>query len=103
MASRWEIESDLRHSMNQANRLDEIARSVSKASSGMGNALHSVQSGWTGENAALYIGKGGRLQGNIESSANSLRSIASTIRSVAQSIYDAEMEALRIAEERDNH
>jgi uncharacterized protein YukE len=59
-----------------------------------------LSASWKGDNAKAYIGKGSRLQENIRGTAGELRSIAAEIRTIAKRIYDAEMAALAIAENR---
>lgn len=102
MASRSEIEFDFDQAKKQAKRIDEIADDLSNLSkSKLENTLSTLSANWKGQNASNYLAKGGRLQGEINGTANELHSIASTIREIARRIYEAEMAALRIAEERE--
>ena len=104
MASRSEIEFDFNQAKRQADRIDGIADDLSRLSQRkLENALQILSSNWKGTNASNYLKKGDRLQGEINGTVNELRSIASAIRTIAQNIYNAEMEALRIAEEREYH
>lgn len=96
MATRWEIEMDFTRAKAQANRLDEIAESISRASGRLGGTLRGVQSGWTGESSAAYVKKGEQLNGKVDSSVGDLRNIASTIRRVAEETYRTEMANLSI-------
>lgn len=102
MASRHSIEFDFHKAEAQADKLDTIADQLAALSNRkFGNAMQHLSSNWKGENASLYLDKGGRLQEKMDGTAGELHSIASEIRSVARRIYEAEMEALRIAEHRE--
>ena len=102
MASRYQIQMDFSQAERKAAELDGIAGDLSRLSgTDLQNTLNSLGNNWKGENAGLYIGKGFQLMENMEKTAASLRQTAEAIRSVARNIYNAEMEALRIAEERE--
>ncbi len=102
MASRSEIEFDFAQAKRQADRIDEIANNLGNLSkNNLENTLQTLSNNWKGANASAYLTKGGRLQGEINGTVGELHSIASDIRTIAQRIYDAEMAALRIAEERE--
>lgn len=102
MASRYQIQMNFSQAERKAAELDSIAGDLSRLSgTDLQNTLNSLGNNWKGENAGLYIGKGFQLIENMEKTAASLRQTAETIRSVARNIYNAEMEALRIAEERE--
>lgn len=102
MASRYQIQMNFSQAERKAAELDDIAGDLTRLSgTDLQNTLNSLGNNWKGENAGLYIGKGFQLIENMEKTAASLRQTAETIRSVARNIYNAEMEALRIAEERE--
>ena len=102
MASRASIEFDFHKAKAQADKLDSIADQLSRlADSKFGNTMQHLSSNWKGENASLYLDKGGRLQEQMDGTAGELHSIASDIRAIARRIYEAEMNALRIAEQRE--
>lgn len=101
MASRYQIQMDFNKANQKAGELDEIANSLSTlAATNLENTLECLSKDWTGENAAVYIKKGSTLKDNMAKTAGDIRNTANTIRTVAKNIYTAEMEALRIAEER---
>jgi len=103
MSSRRTIEFDFRLAKQKANELDEIAENLQNLSNHkFNNTMQNLSAGWKGESASLYLNKGQILQKDIIKTSKNLREVASTIRAVAKRIYEAEMEALRIAEERDN-
>ena len=102
MASRERIEMDFTRATQKANELDGIADNLSKLSdTDLQNTLDGLNNDWKGDNAGEYIKKGFALKENMDKTVKGIRDTASTIRTVAKNIYDAEMEALRIAEERE--
>lgn len=102
MASRERIEMDFTRATQKANELDGIADKLSKlADTDLQNTLDGLNNDWKGDNAGEYIKKGFALKENMDKTVKGIRDTASTIRTVAKNIYDAEMEALRIAEERE--
>lgn len=102
MASRASIEFDFRKATAQADRLDAVADQLNLLSDKkFGGTMQHLSSNWKGENASLYLAKGGKLQGQMDATSRELHSIAADIRAVAKRLYEAEMRALRIAEHRD--
>lgn len=101
MASRATIEFNFNQANRQADRLDELAGRLKNVSDrDLQSVMQEVSGAWQSENASAYLNKGSALQGKMNTTARNLNTIASEIRTVAKNIYDAEMEALRIAEQR---
>ncbi|MBQ6787683.1 MAG: hypothetical protein IJO85_08175 [Lachnospiraceae bacterium] len=101
MATRQSIEFDFREACSQADKLDSIADNLGNlAKDKLGDSMQTLSQNWKGENANAYLSKGNNLQNSISSSASELHGIASDIRTIAQNIYNAEMAALEIAEQR---
>ena len=102
MASREQIQMDFDRAARQADELDNIASELSRISDReIPDMLNRLGSDWKGDNAGQYIQKGFVLTGQMQGTVASIRQTASTIRAIARNIYNAEMEALRIAEERE--
>lgn len=102
MASRYQIQMDFNKAGQKAGELDDIADRLSKiAETDLPNILNGLGSDWKGDNADAYIRKGVGVGENMRETVKDLRNTAATIRKIAQNVYDAEMEALRIAEERE--
>jgi uncharacterized protein YukE len=102
MSSRASIEFDFNRAKQQATRLDDAADQLKRiAENNFQNTMQGISSSWTGENSRNYLAKGTELQKQMLNTAKNLKTIASEIRGVAQRIYNAEMQALRIAEERE--
>lgn len=102
MASRYQIQMDFTRATQKANELDGIADNLSRlADTDLQNTLDGLNNDWKGDNAGEYIKKGFALKEDMDRTVKDIRETAGTIRTVAKNIYDAEMEALRIAEERE--
>lgn len=103
MSSRSEIRINFRAAIRQAEQLEGVADRLRRlAKNKMEMSMSSLANAWKGQNATDFLAKEGRLQGSILKTANEIQNIASDIRIIAQRIYEAEMEALRIAESRDS-
>jgi len=101
MASRETIEFNFRAAMGQADRIDGIADNLGRLSgTKFGGTLQNLSANWKGENASMYLEKGGRLQEKMGATEGELHSVAADIRTIARRLYDAEMAALAIANER---
>lgn len=103
MSSRSEIRINFMQAIHQAEQLESVADRLNKlARNKMESSMRNLSNAWKGQNATEFLAKEDCLQGNIEKTANEIRNIASDIRTIAGRIYDAEMTALRIAEERNS-
>lgn len=102
MASEFQIQMDFSRAKQKAQDLDNIANDLSRISGNdLQNTLEGLSREWKGENANKYLKKGYTLKENMDKTVRNLRSVASTIRTIAKNTYNAEMEALRIARERE--
>ena len=102
MSSLAEINFNDRKALKQASQLEAIATKIQNASRNeLQGILQQVHSAWQSDSAPAYLQKGRKVQGDISTIGSNLKNIASTIRTVAQIIYEAELEAWRIAHERD--
>ena len=101
MATRSEIYFNYNQAINQARRLEDIARNVERLSNNdMNNTVSEIQTAWQSDSSRAYISKAQRVQGNIVKDAAKVRKVASTIRDTAERIKNAELAALEIAERR---
>ena len=102
MSSLSEIYFNYNKAIEQANKLDGVAQQLRKASDeSMENILTTVNSAWRSDSSPQYIKKGQKVKGDIRTTAGNLTNIASTIRTIAERVLQAELEAWRIANERD--
>lgn len=101
MATRESIEFDFQQAMAQADKIDDLAAALNTLSNNkFQGTLQNINTNWKGERASEYLTKGSRLQLKMNGTADDLSGIASDIRTIARRIYEAEMAALAIAEER---
>jgi WXG100 family type VII secretion target len=99
MSSYYSIEFDFEQAKNQAKIIDEIASDLNTlTNSKFDSTMQTLSSNWKGESANAYMKKGVTLQSYMKTSARDLNTVANNIRIVARRIYEAEMEAKRIAE-----
>lgn len=101
MSSAYEIKVDFQNAREQAQRLDDLAGRIDSEIAGrMTESNEQLHAAWTGENATRYLRDLDNIGDSWAGVARSLRIMADMIRLLAQQIYDAEMEALRIAQTR---
>lgn len=101
MSSLSEIYFNYNEAIAQANRLDGIASKMQNAANrDMQGILNDVSRAWKSDSAPLYVRKGEKVRGDMQTSSKNLKRIASTIRTIAKRVRDAELEAWRIAHER---
>ena len=95
------IEFNFERAKQQAKKLEETAREMKRlGANSIDNTLVELRSSWSGENADAYILKGRTLQQQLAETAQELENIAESIRRVAQAIYEAEMRAREIVQQR---
>lgn len=98
--SRWQIHMDLVKAKAQADKLDEAARSIRNECKTFNSCRSNVKQAWEGDNATKFVGKMSVVSEDLIKIAKQLEKTAVVIRKNAKNIYDAEMEAKRIAETR---
>lgn len=97
--SEYEIYLDFRAAEDLVSELRAIARETRNlAESDLGVVLSRVADCWTGDNASAFLEKGSILQQRVLSRAANLETIATTIEQMAKNTYEAEMEAVKIAQ-----
>lgn len=101
MKTSAQIKMNYREAMQQARDLDTLAGKVrTTANQKVEQSMQLLSSGWKGNNATEFLRKYSELKQQILDSADELNAIADDIRRTAQIVYNAEMEALRIAQTR---
>lgn len=92
------IEMDFRQALRQADQVDAAANRLDSLSGReFRGSLDNLSAHWRGESASMYLAKGGRLQEQMDAAARELHAVAVDIRTLAKRVYDAEMNAWRIA------
>lgn len=98
MKSSQEIIFDYQNAMTQAKRLDELAESIERQVAGrMDDSVQSIHAAWKGDTSVRYLNKAQTLKDKIKKTSHTLRDMAGDIRRIATALYNAEMEAIRIA------
>ena len=98
--STTQIWMDFAKARQQADSLEQTAKAIRKESARFGECRNEVSQAWTGDSARNFTGKMGMVSEDLNKIAGELEQAASVIRQSAKRIYDAEMEAKRIAEAR---
>ena len=99
----YEITFNYQKAMNQAAELKAIASSLKKVGeTQLAECLGKISKNWLGSNSEDFVAKGKKMETKIEKSSKSITLTAGAIETMAKNIYNAEMEALRIAREREN-
>ncbi|MDO4329650.1 MAG: WXG100 family type VII secretion target [Lachnospiraceae bacterium] len=101
MSTRSEIRFNFRQALSQADELDDVADRLERLSGKtMESSMQNLAAAWKGQNATAFLKKEDILKGDIKKTASQIHDIADDIRRIARRVYEAEMEALRIASER---
>lgn len=101
MASLRTIQLDFAAANAQATHLEELAGEIGRLQSDqLGGALEELYGYWQGASSESFQKKGRELQHGLQNTEKDLYAVARNIRAVARRIYNAEMTALRIAQER---
>ena len=101
MKSSEKISMDYNRTVKMANELLELASQFRKITQEKAiSQLNTLNANWKGENAEHFVRKaGGYLQSKSEV-AEQLEELANSIKINSQNVYNAEMNALRIAQQR---
>jgi WXG100 family type VII secretion target len=93
-----QIMMDFNKARSQATKLENAAASIRREANRFTQCRSDVAASWTGDNASRFVNKMGLVSEDLMKIAKNLEQTAATIRKNAKTIYDAEMEAKRIAE-----
>ena len=96
-----EIYIDFDRAIKEADKLDQMAGRLTAINSKYEDNLNNISTNWKGENAVIFVNKGGTLYDSMGNTANQISEIAENIRAAAERIKNAELEAIRIANERE--
>ncbi|MCR5688181.1 MAG: hypothetical protein K6G58_09185 [Lachnospiraceae bacterium] len=95
--SKREIEMDFSRAINQAQELERLADSLSRAAnSGVESALLVLKNSWRGDAGGSIELAGKRTTAEIYSTADDLMRIARNIRATADIVYKAEKAAASV-------
>lgn len=92
---------DYEKAKEQAAELERIAKELEQvANNEFNTALTGIYNAWKSDTAPAYIKKGKQVKEQLEKRASEIKKTASTIRSIAQNVYNADMHAYRLAQQR---
>ena len=102
MLSEGQIELNFQKAIRQASKLEQIAAEIERAvSADIAQSMQMLGSGWRGQSADAFLAKEEKALANMRNMSSTLSGLASGIRQSARAIYQAEMEAIRLAQTRD--
>ena len=97
----YTIQINYSRANRQAEELENAANELKMiANSKMEQSCSSIGRNWQGENADKYLHKMRTVQNDILTVSRDLKNTAQSIRRIARITYDADMAALRIAQNR---
>ena len=100
MRTEYEIRMDFNRAMAQVERLNGIANSLKAlADEDLNASLTNIRSNWEGENAEAFLEKGQKAKQKVSTTASKITRVAATIKSIAERTMQAELAAIRIAED----
>ena len=100
MSSRSEIRFNFNQALAQASELDSLADRLEQLENKTENSMQTLSAAWKGQNATAFLRKEDTIKKEVRKTAAEIHSIADDIRRIARRIYEAEMAALRIAQQR---
>lgn len=93
------IQIDFSRAVHASEELEALAQNIEAlAQNKLDGTWQSLGQKWTGAASREYLRKGKILENKIFENGKQLKETAKAIRTAAKAIYDAEMEALRLAE-----
>ena len=96
-----EIYLEYEKALSQAETLMQLAGELNSSVAGdTKETTAALETVWKGESAEAFYAKCGILTQKWSDCASSLTKTAEAVRTIAQNIYNAEMQALRLAETR---
>ncbi|MDO5411616.1 MAG: hypothetical protein Q4F21_14425 [Lachnospiraceae bacterium] len=99
--SKAKIELDYRKAEEQSKSLEKIAKELEQlANRQFSEVLRNVSAQWKGESAELYVKKGTAVCDELRDRAREIRKTAESVQKIARNVYNAEMEALKLAQQR---
>lgn len=101
MATEHQIYLNYREAMRAADKLEELSEELQRCGNcGLSEVCADIRLNWKGENADAFLGGSHILLDRNNELVRRMKDISSTIREAAENMYRAEMEVLRIANER---
>ena len=101
MKTRYEITMDYNRVMSMTSELESLGESFRRVAADQSrDAIRNLGGSWQGENYSAFMRKAETALDDANEIAEFICNMARQIRSNARYVYNAEMEAVRLAEER---
>ncbi len=100
MKNTHQVKVEFAKAKKQADNIDALAGKIEKNRGKLSDCKLNLSGYWDGDNSFVYRRKMGDREKELDSIILRLRTIAETIRQVAKTSYEAEMKAIKIAQER---
>ncbi len=92
------IRMNYNKAVQQANRLDDLARQLMNlANHNLDGTLSNINRAWDGESANLFLQKGLKAKDDMIKTARSIQNTANAIRKAAEIVRQSDMRAREIA------
>lgn len=96
----YSIAMDFTRAKAQANKLESLANKIAKQKSKMSQEKQTIATNWKSDSASAYLRKAAVVENDMANAEKKLRQTASTIITVATNTYQAEKQALELAQKR---
>ncbi len=94
----YTINLNYQKTLQQVNRLEEAASSISKEIKELQAIRNRINAAWTGENASNYLRKILKIESDLSKLQKRVNNAADAVRKAAKETYDAEKAAVEIAQ-----
>lgn len=95
------IQMDFNRMIRKANDLEQIAERLGHLAEGsVAETLQTIDRAWSGEASREYLGKGNALKDKLKENASQAKKIAESMRTTARATYNAEKEAILLAQQK---
>ena len=102
MKSEYQINMDFQKAEAQVSELRSLANQMRDiANEELNRTLNNINANWDGENSEAFLAKGRMLKSRISNTATDIDRIADSIHAIAENTKRAELEAVRIAREKE--
>lgn len=100
MKSEYQIYMNFRAAQEQVRALNRAAQQMEElADTQIENTLNRISNNWTGENADAFLEKADQVKVSILRNATDIRKIAQAVDRISTNTRNAELTAVRIAQE----
>lgn len=96
MKSEVEIYVDYGKAIYQANRLDELVRTLNNLYKNEQECIQGISRDWTGENASAYVKKANKTCDDLQKIIKQLQDSSNTLRTTAYNMMRTEQNAVAI-------